>query len=96
MFSLHSQPRNRTMTDVVAAGDLAHRLAVAVASLDRLALLVVGQFRLAAHLDAAALARSPSPVRVRINSFSNSAQAAWLGQHQATVRGRGVGPCIAE
>ena len=40
------------MTDVVAAGDLAHRLAVKVAPADRLALLMIGQFRFAAELDA--------------------------------------------
>jgi hypothetical protein len=39
------------MADVVAAGDLAHWLAVAVAAADRLALLVLGQFRFAAELD---------------------------------------------
>jgi hypothetical protein len=39
------------MTDIVAACDLAHRLAVAVAATDRLAPLVVGQFRFAAELD---------------------------------------------
>jgi hypothetical protein len=41
------------MTDVVAAGDLAHWLAVGVAAAERLALLVFGQFRLAPELDAA-------------------------------------------
>ena len=41
------------MTDVIAAGDVAHRLAVDVAPTNRLALLMIGQFRLAAHLDAA-------------------------------------------
>ena len=43
------QPRNRAMRDVVAAGDLAHRLAVAVAAADRLALLVQRQLPSAAE-----------------------------------------------
>ena len=41
------------MADVVAAGDLAHRFAVAVTAAYRLALLMVGQFGLSAELDAA-------------------------------------------
>jgi hypothetical protein len=41
------------MTDVVAAGDLAHGFAVAVAASDRLALLVFGQVGFAAEFDAA-------------------------------------------
>jgi hypothetical protein len=53
------QPRNRAVRDVVAAGDLAHRLAVDVAPADRLALLVFGQFRFAAELDAACLGALP-------------------------------------
>src|SRR3954454_8535788 len=43
------------MRDIVAAGALAHRLAVAVAPADRFALLVFGQFRFVAELDAARL-----------------------------------------
>ena len=43
------------MADVVAARDLAHRLALLVAPSDRLALLMFGQFRFAAELDAARL-----------------------------------------
>ena len=41
--------------DVVAAGNVADRLAVDVAAADRFALLVLGQFRLATELDAARL-----------------------------------------
>jgi hypothetical protein len=60
---------------VVGAGDLAHWPPVAVAASDRLALLMIGQFRFAAELAPLALARSrPSPVRVRIKSLSNSAR----------------------
>src|SRR4051812_38859621 len=43
------------MRDIVAAGDLAHRLAVAVSPADRFALLVFDQFRFVAELDAARL-----------------------------------------
>lgn len=43
------------MADVVAARDLAHRLAFAVAAVDRLALLMVGQFGFAAEFDASGL-----------------------------------------
>ncbi len=50
---IRGQPRNRAVADVVTAGDLAQWLAVEVASADRLALLVFGQFRFAAELDAA-------------------------------------------
>ena len=39
------------MADIVAAGNLAHRLAVTVATADRLALLMLGQFRLSTKLD---------------------------------------------
>ena len=45
------------MADVVAAGDLADRLAVALATFDR-ALLMFGRFQLAAEFDAATFARS--------------------------------------
>jgi hypothetical protein len=41
------------VADVVAAGDLAHGFAISVAAADRLALLVLGQFRFAAEFDAA-------------------------------------------
>jgi hypothetical protein len=46
------QPRNRRGADIVAAPYRAQSFAVAVAALDRLALLVVGEFRLAPHLHA--------------------------------------------
>jgi len=41
------------VADVVAAGDLTHLLPETVAQADRLALLVLDQFRFAAELDAA-------------------------------------------
>jgi hypothetical protein len=43
------------MRDIVAPRDLAHGFAVDVVPAKRLGLLVVGQFRLAAQLDAAGL-----------------------------------------
>jgi hypothetical protein len=43
------------VADIIAAGDLAHRLAVDVAPADRLAPLVVGQFWFAAELHATRL-----------------------------------------
>ena len=49
------EPRNRAVADIVGAGDLAQWLAVLVAAPNRLALLVFGQFRFAAELDAARL-----------------------------------------
>jgi hypothetical protein len=48
------------VADVVAAGNLAYRLAIMVAATDRLALLVFRQFRFAAELDAARLGAFPS------------------------------------
>ena len=46
------KPRNRAVAHIVAARDLAHRLA-RVAAADGLALLMVGELRLAAHANAA-------------------------------------------
>src|SRR5271167_675640 len=48
------EPRNRAVVDVVGAGDLPDWFALR-ASLDRLGLLMRGEFRLAPHLDAARL-----------------------------------------
>ena len=68
------EPRNRAVADVVPAGDLAHRLAVAVAAADRLPLRCSVNFGLRSSLTPRALARArPSVVRAWINSFSNSA-----------------------
>jgi hypothetical protein len=53
--------------DVVAAGDLAHRLAVVVATADHLALLVFGQFRFAAELDASFLGAGASLIGTGAN-----------------------------
>jgi hypothetical protein len=52
------EPGNRSLTDIVAAGDLAHPLAVLVAAADGLALLVFGQFRFAAELVRRSIAAS--------------------------------------
>jgi hypothetical protein len=48
------------MADVVAAGDLAYGLTQLVAATERLALLVVGQFRFAAKPNAARLRPLPA------------------------------------
>ena len=61
------------MVDIIAAGDLPHRLAL-VAAKNRLALLVRSELRLRPNLTPRALARSrPSLVRTLIRSRSNSA-----------------------
>jgi hypothetical protein len=52
---LRREPRKRAVADIVAAGNLAHRLAVAVAASDGLALLVFRHFRFSAELDASGL-----------------------------------------
>jgi hypothetical protein len=57
------------VADVVAAGDLAHRLAVMVAAADRFALLVFGQFRFAAELDAARLGALVNALTFGTNNF---------------------------
>src|SRR5690349_23637805 len=81
------QSRNRTVRDIVAARDLAHRLAVEVAATDRLALLVFGQFRFAAELDAACLralaalaSACPDQIALKLG------KAAEHGQHETAVR----------
>jgi hypothetical protein len=85
------------MRDIVAARDLAHRLPVAVAPADRLAPLVLGQFRRSAKLDAA----RPGPLAALAGARPDKValelrQPAQHRQHQAAVRRRGVGPCVAE
>src|SRR5438067_3623461 len=71
---LSCEPGNRAVTDVVGARDLAHWLAVAVAAANRLALLVLGQFRFAAELDASRFGAVASFAgAARIRSRSNSA-----------------------
>ncbi len=85
------------MADVIAAGDLAHRLTITVTSADCLAPLVFGQFRWAAELDTlglgplAALAGAhPDKVALELR------QPVEHRQHQAVVRRHGVGLCVAE
>jgi hypothetical protein len=83
--------------DVVAAGNLAHWLAVVVAATDRLPLLVFGQFRFAAELDAAFLGAFPSFAgAVRIKSLSNSPSPPRTVSIQAAVCRGGGSPCVAE
>jgi hypothetical protein len=94
---LRREPGNRAVTDIVAPGDLARWLTVAVAAANRLALLVLGQFGFAAELNPARLGTvapftgagaDKVPLELR--------EAAEHDQHQAAVRRCGVGPCIAE
>jgi len=46
--------------NIIGPGDLAHRLALRVAALDRLAYLAGGQFRLATHFHAPRLGAFPA------------------------------------
>jgi hypothetical protein len=57
--NLGGEARNRAVADIVAAGNLAHRLAVTVAAPDCLALLMLGQFRFSAELVRRYRARMP-------------------------------------
>jgi hypothetical protein len=52
MWQMSCEPRNRPAGHVVTAANLRKRLFAMIAPLDRLALLVVGEFRLAPHLHA--------------------------------------------
>ena len=54
MLLIHAKSRNRALTDIVAAGDAALRLA-GVEALAGLLLLVRGENRLAAEFDAVSL-----------------------------------------
>jgi hypothetical protein len=84
------------MTDIVAAGNFAHRLAFAVAAADRLALLVFGHFRFAAKLDAARLGAFPPFAGSRADQTPlELSQSAEDSQDQAAMRRGGVGRCVA-
>lgn len=64
--------RSGWLRNTVAAGNLAHRLPVAVAALGRLALLVCGELRFTAELDATGFrSLSSLAVQARIRSRSN-------------------------
>src|ERR1700676_3892395 len=88
---LGGEPRNRAVAHIVAAGNLAHRLA-ALAARKRLALLMRGQLGCAAELDAARLGARPAFAGAGAYQLPlELGQAAENGQHQAAVRCRGVG-----
>src|ERR1700730_10838033 len=54
------KPGNGAVVDVVAAGNLAHRLAVVVPAANRLAFLMFGQFRFSSKFHAARFGPFPS------------------------------------
>jgi hypothetical protein len=70
--------------DIIATGDLAHRLAQLVTAANRLPLLMLGQLRPAAHLDAArfrplaALASArPDKVALKLCEAAQHRQHQW-------------------
>ncbi len=84
------------MADVVGPGDFPGRLA-GVAPLQGLALLMGGEFRLAAHLHAAGLGEPAALAGARTDQLPlKLGQAAQNGQHQPAVGCGGVGPGIAK
>src|SRR5258708_23675927 len=91
------EPGNRAVRDIIAAGDLTHWLAVAVAAANRLALLVFGQFRFATKLNPASLGALATFAGARADQISlELGQPAEDCQHQAAVgRGR-VRPCVTK
>ena len=85
------------MAHVVAGGDLAQRFVATVAALDRLALLVRGELRLAAQLHAARHGARPAFAGARADQLAlELGQAAQDGQHQPAMCCGGVGPCVAQ
>ena len=82
--------------DVVAAGDLAHRLA-GVAPLDRLPPLVRGELRLAAKPHAVCLRSGSALGRADADQLAlELGQPAQHGDDQPAVGGRRVGPRVAQ
>jgi hypothetical protein len=83
--------------NIEGPGNLAHRLALDVAPPDRLAYLVGGEFRLAPHLHAPRLGAFPALARAGADQVAlEFRQPPEDRQHKASMRGRGVGPCVAE
>src|SRR5438045_4145218 len=84
------------MADIVAARDLGHRLTTLAAS-QRLALLMWGEFRSTAEPYAAGFRPCPPLASSRTDQFAlELGEPAQDGQHQATMRGGGIRPGIAE
>ena len=84
------------MANIVRPGNFPGRLA-GVATPQRLALLVGGELRLAAHLHAAGLGEPAALAGARTDQLAlKLGQAAQDGQHQAAVGSGGVGPGVAQ
>src|SRR5882724_6109963 len=84
------------MAYVIGAGDLGACFAVRTAT-ERLALLVGGELRAAAKSDATRLRAGASLAGTGADQLTlKLSQAAEDGEHQASVRGRGVCPGIAQ
>jgi hypothetical protein len=89
------EPGNRRRADVVAAGDVGKCVALLTA-LDRLA-LVIGEFEWSAHFLASRHGPCSAFAGARPDQIAlELRQPAKHGQHQAAVRCRGVGPCVAK
>jgi hypothetical protein len=73
------------------------RFVAVVAALDRLAYLVIGEFEFRPHFHAPAPWRVPAFAGPGAYQLAlELCQPAQHGQHQASVRGRGIGPCVAK
>ncbi len=92
-----SEPRNRRRADVVGAANLGQGFLAPVAALDRFALLVRGELRRTAHFHATGHGSRPAFTCPRADKIAfKLRQPAQHGQHQPPVRGRCVGPCVAQ
>ncbi|VTZ51613.1 hypothetical protein MPC4_400014 [Methylocella tundrae] len=88
--------RNRAVRNVVGARNLTHRLAL-VAALDRLALLVICELWPAPHLHAPRFCALAAFARSGADQFAlELGKPAQNREHQTSVRGRRVGPCVIE
>ncbi len=85
------------MRNVVGSPDVLKRFVAVVAPPDSLAHLVGGQFRLAPHCHATRSGAVPALAGAGADQCPlELCQPAKHGQHQASVRGRGVGPCVVK
>jgi len=84
------------MGDVVGAGDVAHRLAGVATAQDFFDLMRC-QLGRPAHLHAAGLGAEAAFAGPRADQFAlKLRQPAQHRQHEATVRRRGIGPCVTK
>src|SRR4051794_20075639 len=87
---------DRRPADIVAAADLGQRLAL-LASSDRLAPLMRGELGRSAHSLPSCHGPCPPLAGACADELAlELGEAAQHGEHQAAMRGRGVGPGIAE